>query len=257
MKPVKLILLVLALSLACQLAALPFRDGEKLVFNVKYGLVSAGEVVMEARSSTYQGLPVWYLKTTAQTYPFFDSVFKVRDNIESWWDKQTLTPHKFSKILQEGKYRQRRIHIYNQKEKLTTFQKWIFRENQWKTEELPLQVPTQDALSVIYHIRTLDLVPGRTVRVNVTTDGRSVSSEVIVHRRESISTIFGKINCLVVEPRLRGEAMFNQKGNMLFWLTDDQYKLPVQMESDVTIGKFLIRLKDAVKAPYVIKYPEK
>lgn len=251
-----LLIAVLSLALFPALFAAPFQDGEKLSFNVKYGLVSAGTVSMEVQSSTYQGSPVWYLNTTARTYPFFDSVFKVRDKVESWWDKKTLLPYKFSKTMEEGSYRQRRIHVYDQQKKTTTYQKWSFKQGIWKTEELPLTVPTQDALSVIYRIRYMDLTPGRPIKINVTTDGRSVSTDVLVHRREKISTIFGMINCLVVEPRLKGEAMFNQKGNMLFWLTDDEYKLPVKMESDVTIGKFVIKLNDAASVPYIIKYPE-
>ena len=249
--------LLTAWALLPALQAVAFRDGESLTFSVKYGVVSAGEVTMSARSDTYQNNPVWHLQTTARTYPFFDSVFKVRDNIESWWDKQTLLPHKFLKKLQEGSYQQHRIHLYDQKNKTTTFQKWSFREAKWKTEELPLTVPTQDALSVIYSIRNMTLTPGRSVKVNVTTDGRSVSTDVIVHRREKISSIFGMINCVVVEPRLKGEAMFNQKGNMRFWLSDDKYKIPIKMESDVTIGTFVIKLTNAKNVPYEIKYPTK
>ena len=59
------LLLVLTLNLIA--AAVPFRDGEKLTFTVKYGIVSAGEASLQARIDFYQGSPVWYLSTTANT----------------------------------------------------------------------------------------------------------------------------------------------------------------------------------------------
>lgn len=54
MKYKAFIVAIILLSLLKGLGAVPFQDGEKLTFNVKYGLVSAGSAVMEARSSTYQ-----------------------------------------------------------------------------------------------------------------------------------------------------------------------------------------------------------
>jgi hypothetical protein len=72
------------------LSAAVFMDGEKLTFNVKYGIVNAAEATLEARTSVYQGTPVWYLTTNARTHNFFDKFFKIRDRVESWWDKESL-----------------------------------------------------------------------------------------------------------------------------------------------------------------------
>lgn len=251
----RLIALALFAALAAALSAVPFQDGETLTFNVKYGVAAAGTTTMEARTSTYEGNPVWYLNMSAKTHSFFDPVYKVRDKIESWWDKKTLLPYKFSKNLQEGSYRQNRIHTFDQKGLTSHYQRWNFKNGIWKHEDLVLPFTTQDALSAIYNIRTKSLAPGSRIKMNVTSDGRSVVTDVIVQRREKVSTIFGMIDCLVVEPRLQSGTLFNQKGKFLIWLTDDAYKIPVRIESAITIGSFVAKLSDAKQVPYIIKYP--
>lgn len=257
MKLYKLTGIIILLALCSALYPVAFKDGEKLTFKVKYGIVSAGEAVLEAKSSTYQGNPVWHLSTTAKTYSFFDPFFKVRDKVESWWDKNTLLPYKYSKILQEGSYRQQRIHTFDQQGRSTYYQKWSYKDEAWTNEAQELPFTTQDMLSAFYSVRNLDLRPGKAVNVNITSDGRSVPTEIAVHRREKVQSIFGTIDCLVIEPRVKSDAIFKQSGNIQIWVSDDAYKIPVKLQSAVTFGSFVATLIDAQNVPYVIKNPTK
>jgi hypothetical protein len=236
-----------------QLIAVPFMDGEKLTFDAKYGIINAAEATLEARSSLYQGKPVWNLSTNARTHSFFDKVFKVRDRVESWWDKETLLPYKFSKNLQEGKYQQHRVHIYDHAAKSTTYQKWDYKKSSFENSVMDIPPDTQDILSAFYAVRFSNLMVGKSVFVNITADGRVMNTEIVVHRREKQKTIFGDVDCLVIEPKLRGDAVFKQSGRILIWLTDDEYKIPVRLESKITIGSFVCTLKSASQVPLKIK----
>jgi len=240
------ILLMLSVSLVY---GVPFMEGEKLTFDVKYGLINAAEATLEAKSASYQGESVWKLSTNAKTHPFFDKVFKVRDKVESWWDKDTQLPFKFSKNLQEGKYRQHRVHIYDHAKHSTIYQRWQFSKNTYENEVMDIPANTQDILSAFYYIRCQNLEVGKSARVNITADGRSMDTEVVVHRKEKRKTIFGEVECLVIEPKLRGEAVFKQTGRILIWLTNDEYKIPVRLESKVTFGSFVATLKSAQQVP--------
>ena len=147
---------------------------------------------MEARSSTYQGRSVWYLSTNARTHPFFDSFFRVRDRSNPGGIKMTCYLTSFPKPA-GGVTEQYRIHIYDQKNRTTTYQKWSFKNEKWITKEMALPFTTQDVLSAFYYVRNQSLTPGRKVNVNITVDG-AVDTEVLVHRREELSSIFGRIN---------------------------------------------------------------
>lgn len=244
----------LFLLLVCShIFAVPFMDGEKLNFDVKYGVINAAQASLEARTSMYQGNPVWQLSTTAGTHKFFDKVFKVRDRVDSWWDKETLLPYKFSKNLQEGNYKQHRVHIYDHQAGKTTYQKWDYKKSRFNNTVMDLPKDSQDILSAFYSVRSMPLVVGKSVFMNITADGRAMRTEVVVHKREKIKTIFGNINCLMIEPKLRGDAVFKQSGRILIWITDDEYKIPVKMESKITIGSFIATLTSASQVPLKVK----
>ncbi len=253
MKLTKVIGILFFLGMLSILSAVPFMDGEKLTFNVKYGVINAAEATLEARTSMYQGSPVWHLSTLAKTHSFFDKVFKVRDRVESWWDKDLLLPYKFAKNLQEGKYRQHRVHIYNHESGTSTYQKWQFKKNLFENSEMEIPNASQDILSAFYYVRTSPLIVGKSVLVNIVADGRSMKTEVKVHRTEKIKSIFGDIECLVIEPKLKGEAVFKQSGRILIWVTNDEYKIPVRLESKITIGSFVASLAKAEQVPYKVK----
>jgi len=247
------LILIMILAGVAILQAVAFMDGEKLTFSVKYGLISAAEATLEAKTSSYNGTPVWALSTKARTYPFFDKVFKVRDKVESWWDKDTLLPYKFSKNLQEGKYRQHRVHVYDHARGSSSYQRWDFKKNVYDISEMDIPDNTQDILSAFYSVRNAQLSVGNPILVNIVADGRSMRTQIIVHRKEKLKTIFGEIECLVIEPKLKGEAVFKQSGRILIWLTNDEYKIPVRLESKITIGSFVATLQEAWQVPYKVK----
>ncbi len=250
---IRIYLAIALCLLITNVLAVPFMDGEKLTFDAKYGIIKAAEATMEASSSSYQGKPVWHLSTTAKTHSFFDKVFKVRDRVESWWDKESLLPYKFSKNLQEGNYKQHRVHIYDHSAKNTTYQRWDFDKSRFDNSVMDIPGDTQDILSAFYAVRSMPLVVGKSVFLNITADGRMMRTEVVVHRREMQKTIFGKVDCLVIEPKLRGDAVFKQSGRILIWITDDDYKIPVRMESKITIGSFVATLRSASQVPLKVK----
>jgi len=249
----RLLPVVALLLVATSMFAVPFMDGEKLTFDVKYGIVNAAQASIQVQTSLYQGKPVWYLSTNANTHKFFDKVFKIRDRVESWWDKETLLPYKFSKNLQEGNYKQHRVHIYNHSTLKSTYQTWNYKKSSFNNTVMNISPDTQDILSAFYSVRFARLVVGKSVFINITADGREMRTEVVVHKREKVNTIFGTANCLMIEPLLRSDAVFKQSGRILIWVTDDEYKIPVKMESKITIGSFVAYLTSASQVPLKIK----
>lgn len=225
-------------------------DGEKLTFDVSYGVINAAEATLEIKSEELSDTPIWLITSTASTTRFFDSIFKVRDLVQSYWEKDSLRSLRFSKRLNEGAYEQYRVHTYDHEKMKSTYQRWNFKKQSFRTKSMPIAKDTQDILSAFYKTRQFNLVPGKSVLVNVTSDGQTYTTEVFVHKRETIDSIFGKKSCLVIEPKLKGEAVFKQSGKILIWVTDDEYKVPLKMTSKITVGAFTATLKSAVNVPY-------
>jgi Protein of unknown function (DUF3108) len=60
--------------------------------------------------------------------------------------------------------------------------------------------------------------------------------------RETLDTVLGRRETLMVEPLLKFEGVFQQKGRVIVWLTDDQERIPVRMKSEIKVGSFVSTL---------------
>ncbi|MBT3754753.1 MAG: DUF3108 domain-containing protein [Candidatus Cloacimonetes bacterium] len=245
----KKLIIPFVIIFSIQLSA--FEIGEKLTFKIKYGIIKAGEATMQINNYIYQDSTECYkIESLAKTNSFFDNIYKVRDKIESIWDMNKLVTRRFTKKLQEGSYRQYRIHFYYPEQNFTIYTKFGRKTKKFKEKRMDIPANTQDILSALYYLRLQEFTVGDTLTINVTADGRNYPADVIVHRIEKMKTIFGDKNCFVVEPILKGDAIFKQTGKILVWLTADEHKIPVKMSSKIIFGSFKAILKDAKNVPY-------
>ena len=65
----------------------PFLPGEKLVFEVKWKFIPAGEAVLEVLPlETISGVKHYHFVMKAKTYKYIDPLYKVRDRIDAYTD---------------------------------------------------------------------------------------------------------------------------------------------------------------------------
>lgn len=206
-----------------------FGPGEKLVFSIQYGLISAGEAVMEIEPQVKmrQDRPTWHIVSQAASNATFSTFFRVRDRVESYMDTLELHSVRFEKHLREGNYKKDLfIQFDHQRGKALIDGK----------RECDVEPHVQDVLSSLYYVRTLDLEPGRSVYVPNHDNGKNYPLEVRVEGRERVTVDAGTFDCLVLEPVLMGEAVFKQNGRLKVYVTDDEIHMPVLLKSKVFVG---------------------
>lgn len=247
------LLLIIFVMISVNLPA--FQTGEKLTFDIKYGFIKAGEATLKIEDHTYRdSIETYKITSLANTNSFFDHVYKVRDQLESIWRKRDLVTLRFTKKLREGSYRQHRIHFYYPDQNFTIYTK--IKKKKTSEERMDIADKTQDILSAFYYYRMQDFAVGDTLLINVTADGRNYPAKVVAHRTETIETIFGDTECIVVEPILEGEAIFKQTAEIYIWLTNDEHKIPLLMSSKIIFGHFKAILKNAKNVPLKITNKE-
>ena len=187
---------------------------------------------MSVSDTVFNNRPCYLIKTTARSSSAINLFFRVRDRVESIVDRAGLFPWKFEKHLREGKFRRDRVTLFDPYQDLAFIKK--------DTVETPPYV--QDILSSFYFVRTLPLEVGKYYDIDNISDKKIYPLRVLVHKKEQIRVPAGRFDCIVVEPVLRGEGLFNQKGRLTIWLTDDVLKIPVMMKSEVFIGTVDVKL---------------
>lgn len=101
-----------------------------------------------------------------------------------------------------------------------------------------------DMTTAIYAARLMPLEVGMRGELSVSDSGLVYKVPFTVTKRETQSTIFGKVSCLRVEPDIFGPGkLIEQKGKMVIWFTDDNRRIPVRGEVSTEYGKGIARLK--------------
>lgn len=217
----------------CTVRNSSFIAGEKLTFKVFYtvaGLyVAAGEASFNNSLEMLNNRPVYHIVGDGKTYPFYDGFFKVRDRYESYIDTTTLQPYKFIRNIYEGGYK---------KYENVTFNKTT---NAAITNDGVFKVPSciQDVLSAIYYSRNIDFnkyKPGDKIPFSLFLDKEVFDMYIRYLGKETVKTKYGKFRAIKFKPLLIKGTIFEGGEKMTVWVSDDANKIPVRIESPISVG---------------------
>lgn len=216
---------------------MPFVPGEKLIYVLKWESIPAGEAVIEVLPiETLNGEQAYHFVLTARTNSFVDIFYKIRDKIESYTNLEITRSLFYKSKQREGKYKRDIVVSFD----------WDKQEAQYtnfgKTRDsIPLLPGSFDPLSILFHVRLLDL--GNTSQINVPiTDGKkTINGTVHVLKRETVEVSGKTYDTYLVEPETKGiGGVFKKSKNakIYVWLTADERRIPVKVKSKVIVGSF-------------------
>jgi hypothetical protein len=109
-----------------------------------------------------------------------------------------------------------------------------------------LEGPTQDIVSAVYFLRTLDLTPGNNFTIPVSDSGRvfQVPARVVAEKKK-MKSVLGKVSVVRIDVDIfgPGRPVEEGKGKMSIWVTDDARRIPVKARLSHDIGQLDITLK--------------
>lgn len=224
-----------------------FQLGENLQFKIRYGIVKAGEAEMKVLTLTeYNNQKVYHIQTRARSVPSFDWIYRVRDEVNSFIDHYGLYPIRFEKKLREGSYKADLFVDYFHSDSLARVEAIRYEKNMSirnrKTSQIKIPPYVNDILSAFYLVRNQELETGNSLYILTNENDKVYDLEVKIYRKEVVQVEAGTFRCFYIEPLLQGEGIFKQKGRLKVWLSDDQYKIPIQMTSEVLIGHITTEL---------------
>ncbi len=210
--------------------------GEELKYGLYYSFVKAGTAYIKTRGiSDVGGRTAYVIQTTAFSAPVIDPFFKVRDINYSWLDAENFYSLGYSQSVREGNYKRDEWLAFDYNKNV--YYGELQKKSEPRTLAGALNEPVLDMLTSLYFVRAQELIPGQDVVFDIVNREKQYPLIVKVLKKETVKTTAGKFNCIVVEPQFRGEGIFVSKGKSLqVWLTDDEYKMPVKMKTEVFIG---------------------
>jgi len=216
-------------------SARPFAPGERLSYNVYFGLLKVGTGSMEVRGiDTVRNRPAYH--TTFRISGGIP-VYRVDDTFESWFTTDDLASLRFIQDQNEGtKERQHRYEIFPERRTYDDL-------SDDKPEQPSVADPLDDG-SFVYFVRTLPLEVGKTYDFQryFKPDRNPVTIRVL--RRERVTVPAGTFDAVVIQPVIQTTGIFSQNGQAELWITDDDRRLIVQLKSRLSFGSINLYLTD-------------
>jgi hypothetical protein len=214
-----------------------FTYGEKLTYRVHYGPLDGGKAYfsIDANPQLVNNRNTYYVKVNGKSAGLVDMMFKVKDEFESYIDQEALVPLKATKRIKEGKYTDSDFIIFDHLGKTASGKRG-------KTE---IVANTQDIISAIYYARSLDMTNaklGDIFPVPFYLDGKTYELRFKFEKREIIETELGIFKTIKVKPQLIEGRVFKDNEALTLWVTDDDNKIPVRVESDIFVGSIKVDL---------------
>lgn len=233
----------------CTIDNSTFQAGEEITYKLYYNLnfiwIPAGEVVFKITDFGN----VFRISADGRTYKSYEWFFKVRDRYESYIDKETLLPNMSVRDVKEGGYTLYDKTLLNQKENKATIERGRSKETVKENLTVDIDKCMHDILSIIYYARNLDydsMTKGAQVPVKIFIDKQEWPLKVVYdgHDEEKKIKGQGKFKTIKFSPEVIAGDVFKENTKMDIWVSDDLNKIPLLIESPVSVGSVKAVLKE-------------
>jgi hypothetical protein len=215
-----------------------FTVGERLVFDVGYGFITAGQAIISVPEydtvAAHRCFKVMFQVNSTATFSWF---FEVRDRYETYLDVDGIFPWRFEQHVKEGHYHRDFIADFDQTNHIA----------KTSDKQYPIPPKVNDIMSAFFFIRTLDFSnrkAGERIHLQNFYKDSTYDLDVQFMGRETIKVEAGTFKCIIVEPLAKEGGLFKSDGRVLIWLSDDERKIPVKITTKVLIGSIGSELRE-------------
>jgi Protein of unknown function (DUF3108). len=228
-----------------------FQAGEELTYDLyfKYGLIytKAGNSSLKTVSERYKGKDAYKMTLLAQSTGTVRKFFNLKDTLSCYMTKD-LIPLAFIKDAFEGSdYTQETATYTYVNDRVDISTKRIRNGTLRFDEKLTAESCIYDMMSVVFYARTLnysDMKKGDAYNVVFLSGKDKVTMDIIYRGIETVeANDKNKYECIYLVLMINDNAFENKKEAMRVYLTNDENRMPVRLDSKLKIGSTRAILK--------------
>lgn len=259
----KTLLTALLLLLAAPLAAQLYHPGEVLDYRVSYRAkmfpnTEIGAVQIATSEEEFEGKPCYKVIGEGRTLPTYRWFFNLVDIYTVHVDPDSLRPVHFRSDLHEGDYTFRSTYRYDW-EQMRVHTRWQSRQRPIREKELPLTSESMDAISLFFSLRSAEAEQfragePRTLQMVLQDTVRHLHFRFLGREEKKIRNL-GRFRTLKFDCQLGTSEGFSFTDGTVFtiWISDDENKIPLYLESPVRIGSINAYLSGYKGLKYPLK----
>jgi len=211
------------------------------VYSISWNGIPVAYATATTSIDTFEGREVLALRLRAQTYSFFNHIFKVDDHHESLVDPETFLPIRFTKNIKEGSYHCHEITTFDFEKRMAHYE----HQTNGSKKEYAIDADTRDIFSFMYFMRAQLLEPDSTMEYRVMSDEKVY--DLILNTDDvdgiGLPQYKRKVPSLQMVPEAMFDGLFVRKGKGTFWVSRDPRRLLTFAKIKVPFGRARIKLR--------------
>lgn len=230
-------------------------EGEEIVFNVRYGFMNVGNAVFRVEKSDKQirGRDVLKISSEARSTGLFNRIYRVNTRVISYVDYNYMFALRYLNVQREGRRKVNENIAYNYDRNEAERSRVRLRRNRFDNHNAVFEIDKLifDPLGALFFLRKVDFKVGDIVSIPVSSSESMYELKIEIKKKERIRTDIGRVECYVVSPLLLKEGIFLNKGDMDVWLTADDRRIPVRMQSSIAVGSITATIDSYTPGKYM------
>jgi len=213
-------------------------------YKIEYLGITCGHMTVESRLEKYEGRPAYHVVMTACNSRFFNKIYRVDGQIDSWVDAETMSTLAYeSDITEKGRRKIRRYRV--------DYEKGVIRAEKYgKVKTVPYEGDAAlDPLAYVFRGRMLAGGPGSTFDLNILTDHGVTATGTRVGDLKRFNTADGKKDLLRVQPLTADGEMFSRKGEFIYWIDPDVTRKLYRLDFKLPFGRLLAKYTGPAEGP--------
>lgn len=222
--------------------SIPFAAGEHLRYKIGWSMFTVARADMKVQAGEFGGTPAFGISLETRTNKFADSFYKVRNQTGSWIARDASRSYQFTARQSEGERERDVVATFDTENLLVHYVNHTRGEEHEPVEILP---GTFDPMGIVFFVRSLHLEVGDHL-VIPTSNGREFFFTIVrVVDKVKRKFLIGTREAYVLEPDIKdlgGVFKKSKDGQVRFFISADEQRLVLRMESEVAVGKFWAEL---------------
>ena len=206
-------------------------------YRVEYLGITCGHMTLESRLEKYQGRPAYHVIMTASNAKFFNKIYRVDGQIDSWVDAETLTSVFYESVTTE---KGETSHEYYEVDSTTG--KVVAVED---GEESVLDFAGEqvlDPLAYVFRLHALAREPGQEITLTLLTSKGAVETVGRVSKIREKRTALGPRKLVKIQPQPVDGRLFSRKGTFSLWAEPGGTGALFVLDFDLSFGHLVAKL---------------
>lgn len=216
---------------------------EVLDYAIEWRLVPAGEAKFTWTSLSNSPLGASEVRLHLESKGLVSRLFRVEDDYTAMMGPDFCVMNTFLAAHEGSRNHETRVTYDPQRHQADYLEKDVTK-NTTITHQVEIPSCVHDVIGALMVLRSLRLDPGKTAMIPVSDGKKFVQVKVESQTREPLKTNFGTLNTIRYEAFVFNNVLFKRAGHLHIWMTDDDRRLPVQLQIRLqfTIGTITLRL---------------